>query len=203
MPRLPAPADPLTDPVDVLADDELVEAFRAGDERAFELLFDRHWRFVARLTGRFFPDAGRVEELVQEVFTEAFLDIDRYRGGNERSFTAWLKRITVTTCYDALRRARARGERAIEAVDDVEVSALDALWQGARPDAEQSIIARDLAVKLLAQLAPEDRLVLTLLNAEEVSVSEIAVLTGWSEAKVKVRAHRARKTLRKIVKALL
>ena len=203
MPRLPAPADPLTDSVDVRADDELVEASRAGDERAFEQLFNRHWRFVARLTGRFFSDAGRVEELVQEVFAEAFLDIDRYRGGNERSFAAWLKRITVTTCHDALRRARARGERRVEALDDREVSALDALWQGARPDAERSIIARDLAVKLLARLAPEDRLVLTLLNAEELSVSEIADLTGWSEAKVKVRAHRARKTLRQIVKALL
>ena len=203
MPRLPAPADPLTDSVDVRADDELVEASRAGDERAFEQLFNRHWRFVARLTGRFFSDAGRVEELVQEVFAEAFLDIDRYRGGNERSFAAWLKRITVTTCHDALRRARARGERRVEALDDREVSALDALWQGTRPDAEPSIIARDLAVKLLARLAPEDRLVLTLLNAEELSVSEIADLTGWSEAKVKVRAHRARKTLRKIVKALL
>ena len=203
MPRLLAPADPLTDSVDVLADDELVEASRAGDERAFEELFDRHWRFVARLAGRFFPDAGRVEELVQEVFVEAFLDIDRYRGGKERSFAAWLKRITVTTCCDALRRARARGDRAVEALDDREVSALDALWQGTGPDAEQSIIARDLAVKLLARLAPEDRLVLTLLNAEELSVSEIADVTGWSEAKVKVRAHRARKTLRKIVKALL
>jgi RNA polymerase sigma-70 factor (ECF subfamily) len=203
MRRLPAPADPLTRSADTLADDELVEASRAGDERAFERLFDRHWRSVARLAGRFFSGAQRIEELVQEVFTEAFLDIDRYRGGHNQTFAAWLKRITVTTCYDALRRARARGERRFEALGDRDVATLNAQWQGARLDAEQSIILRDLAVKLLARLSPEDRIVLTLLNGEELSVGEIADLTGWSEAKVKVRAHRARKSLRAIVKGFL
>lgn len=203
MPRLPAAADSLTHSDDALGDDELVEASRRGDDRAFERLFDRHWRSVARLAGRFFRSPERVEELVQDVFTEAFLDIDRYRGGNERSFAAWLRRITVTTCYDALRRARARRERTTEALDGQEAATLGALWRGSAPDAEQSIVLRDLAVKLLARLGPDDRLVLTLLNAEELSVSEIADLTGWSEAKVKVRAHRARKTLRAMFKAFV
>ena len=56
---------------------------------------------------------------------------------------------------------------------------------------------------MLARLAPEDRLVLTLLDLEELSVAEISELTGWSVAKVKVRAHRARKALRTIVAKFL
>jgi RNA polymerase sigma-70 factor (ECF subfamily) len=203
MSRLSAPAELLSHAADGLTDDELVEAVRSGDGTAFAQLFDRHCRFVARLAGRFLPRHQDVEGIVQDTFTEAFLDLDRYRGGHERSFVAWLRRITVTTCYDSLRRARLRGAQATDSLSDREVATLSGLWQGAEPSAEQSVIMRDLAVKLLARLAPVDRLVLTLLSLEELSVTEIAELTGWSEAKVKVRAHRARKTLRAIVERFL
>ncbi len=51
----------------------------------------------------------------------------------------------------------------------------------------------------LEQLAPRDRLVLTLLYLESRSVAEAADLAGWSETMVKVQAHRARKRLRKLL----
>jgi RNA polymerase sigma-70 factor (ECF subfamily) len=203
MSRLSAPAELLSHSADGLTDDELVEAVRSGNEAAFAQLFDRHSRFVARLASRFLPRHQDVEGIVQDTFTEAFLDLDRYRGAHERSFVAWLRRITVTTCYDSLRRARLRGAQSTDSLSDHEVATLSGLWQGAALTAEQSVITRDLAVKLLARLAPADRLVLTLLSLEELSVTEIAELTGWSESKVKVRAHRARKTLRAIVERFL
>jgi len=196
MPRAAAPADPETS----RTDDELVEAMRAGDERAFSQLFERHSTFVARLVGRFFARTEDVEDLVQDVFTEAFLGLGRYRGGQDRSFVAWLKRITVTTCYDALRGERARGTDRTEALSHREVHALEGLFQGVRPTPEESTILRDTAAKLLARLSPADRLVLTLLSSEAASVRDIAEMTGWSAAKVKVRAYRARRTLRALVK---
>ena len=60
-----------------------------------------------------------------------------------------------------------------------------------------------MARKLLARLGPEDRLVLVLLNAEEMSVNEIARLMNWSASKVKVRAHRARAALRRHLRKLV
>jgi RNA polymerase sigma-70 factor (ECF subfamily) len=51
----------------------------------------------------------------------------------------------------------------------------------------------------LTKLCPEDRMVITLLNLEERSVREISALTGWTAAKVKVRAFRARKELKRIL----
>ena len=201
MPKSPAPAELPSPLADALTDDELVRAVRAGDEVAFTRLFERHGRFVARVVGRFFTRAEDVEELVQDVFTEAFLGLDRYRGGQGRSFVAWLKRITVTTCYDALRAARTRGAETTRSPGNRDLIALDGLCTGVRLTAEESIILRDAAVKLLAHLAPADRLVLTLLSTEEASVGEIAALTGWSAAKVKVRAYRARRALRAMVKA--
>ena len=66
-------------------------------------------------------------------------------------------------------------------------------------NAERTAISRDLANKLLARLSAEDRLVLVLLDAEDMRVAEIAELTGWSVSKVKVRAHRARLALRRVL----
>jgi RNA polymerase sigma-70 factor (ECF subfamily) len=60
-----------------------------------------------------------------------------------------------------------------------------------------------LANKLLSRLRPEDRVVLTLVNLEEKSVAEIAELMGWTAAKVKMRAHRARESLRRVLHKFL
>ncbi len=54
-----------------------------------------------------------------------------------------------------------------------------------------------MAHQLLATLRPEDRMVLILRESEEMSVAEIAKITGWSAAKVKIRAFRARQSMRK------
>jgi DNA-directed RNA polymerase specialized sigma24 family protein len=57
------------------------------------------------------------------------------------------------------------------------------------------------AGQVLAQLPPQDSLVITLLDLEEKSVKEVSELTGWSESLVKVRAFRARRKLRKLAEA--
>ena len=49
----------------------------------------------------------------------------------------------------------------------------------------------------LAQMAPRDRLVLTLFYLEDCPVAEIARLAGWTQTMVKVQLHRARNRLKK------
>jgi len=56
--------------------------------------------------------------------------------------------------------------------------------------------------KLMSQLAAPDRLVLQLLDLEQKSVAEVASLTGWNRAVVKVRAFRARRKLQKLFQTL-
>jgi len=185
-------------------DDALVTAARAGDETAFERLFERHRRKVARIAGRFFSRREEIEEIVQDSFTKVYFALGDYSGAHGASFTAWLTRICVNTCYDALRRARRR-KLALTNINETETGQLAAQLRGASAanDPETSFITRDLAVKLLARLSPEDRLVLTLLDVEGFSVAEISESTGWSASKVKVRAHRARRHLRGVLRKLL
>ncbi len=58
---------------------------------------------------------------------------------------------------------------------------------------------RNCLQKLLGQLSPQDRLLVTLLHLEERSVQEIHGLTGWSRAAIKVRAFRARAKMKKML----
>jgi RNA polymerase sigma-70 factor (ECF subfamily) len=60
-----------------------------------------------------------------------------------------------------------------------------------------------LAHRLLDTLKPEDRMVMVLKESEDMSVSDIAQTLGWSEAKVKIRAFRARQALRKQAERML
>jgi RNA polymerase sigma-70 factor (ECF subfamily) len=200
-----ATAEPLAQAADEPADLALVAAACAGDEAAFEQLFERHRQRVARVAGRFFQRRDQVEEVIQESFTKAYFALNDYSGERGSSFAAWISRIAINVCYDELRRMRRRPTFAISDITDEEATWLNVrlTQEGAGSDIEAEAIARDLASKLLARLSADDRLVLTLLDAEGLSVAEIAEQTGWSVPKVKVRAHRARRALRSVLRKFL
>lgn len=187
---------------DLRATDELLAlAARDGDDSAFEQILDRHRRRVARIIGRFFDRPERIEDVLQEVFTKAYFGLVDYSPDRGKSFSAWLSRVAINACYDELRRARRRPEGSI-----VDITADESAWLGAQLNyrtsaggAESTLISRDLANKLLARLSSDDRIVLILLDAEEMTVAEIAEVLGWKISKVKVRAHRARKSLRLVL----
>ena len=184
-------------------DDALVSATVAGDEGAFEQLFERHRRQVARIAGRFFLQREQIEEIVQDTFTKAYFALSTYHGTHAASFKAWLTQIAVNCCYDHLRRARRRPEQGFGDIEESEAQEFAAQLRSPPLDVETQLVSRDLAAKLLSRLSADDRLVLTLLDVEGFSVAEIAEMTKWSISKVKVRAHRARANLRRVLQRYL
>ena len=173
-------------------DDVLVAAAAAGDEGAFEQLFERHRRQVARIGGRFFAQREQIEEIIQDSFTKAYFALKTYHGTHPASFKAWLTQIAVNCCYDQLRRMRRRPEQGFGDVEESEAQEFAAQLRSPPKDVETDLVSRDLAGKLL-----------TLLDVEGFSVAEIAEVTNWSISKVKVRAHRARAHLRRIMQRYL
>ena len=184
-------------------DDALVSATVAGDEGSFEQLFERHRRQVGRIGGRFFLQREQIEEIIQDTFTKAYFALNTYHGTHAASFKAWLTQIAVNCCYDHLRRARRRPEQGFGDIEETEAQEFAAQLRSPPMDVETQLISRDLAAKLLSRLSADDRLVLTLLDVEGFSVAEIAEMTNWSNSKVKVRAHRARANLRRVLQRYL
>src|SRR5258708_35424048 len=85
-----ATVDPVSRGTLDVADETLAEAARAGDHAAFDQIFERHRRRVARLAGRFFNRPERVEEILQDVFTKVYFSLDAYSANRGHSFSAWL-----------------------------------------------------------------------------------------------------------------
>lgn len=161
---------------------QLVDAARRGDHGAFGDLVRQHQRRVFRLAGRFFQRPEDVDDVAQEVFLRAWNKLETYRG--EAPFEHWLTRLCLNICYQRLRRARP---------DALPLE--HAATVAAAPDADAD--AGLDAARWLARLDPKDRFLLILLDGEGWSTAEIAERLGWSRVNVKVRAHRARKRLRR------
>jgi RNA polymerase sigma-70 factor, ECF subfamily len=187
------------------SDPELVARVRQGDEQAFEQLFNRHRRRVALIASRFFRQREQIEEVLQESFMKAYFALADFSNAQEASFAAWLARIAFNSCYDELRRIKRRPESSLSNISEEESAWIKEQLraEGAGADVLAASVARDLAGKLLARLSPEDRLLLVMLDVEGLSVSEIAAIKNWSNSKVKVRAHRARTTLRRLLSKFL
>ena len=186
------------------SDAELVAAVSAGDESAFELLFERHRRRVGAIAGRFFQQHQQIEEIVQECFVKAYFALGEFSNYREDSFQSWLARIAFNSCYDELRRRSRSRDSAASKLTPSETESLRSIHAGVEADSLETVaVNRDLANKLLGLLSAEDRLVLVLLDVEGLSVAEIARLMNWSSPKVKIRVFRARRDLRRLLKKYL
>ncbi len=175
------------DEADRLQDREDIAASLNGEEEAYARLVRRYQSEVALQLWKYSRDPGQVEELLQEVFVEAYTSLPSYRA--EAPFLHWLRRIATRVGYRFWRTQTARRERetAFEPWHD---RAEAAPVPGTAAEAAAQVHA------LLAQLPPRDRLVLTLMYMEELDTTEVAARTGWSRTLVKVQAFRARQKLK-------
>ena len=184
-------------------DNQLVELVLGGDHFAFEQIFDRHKRLVAIIASRYFRRQDEIEEIIQIAFAKAFAELGNFRGVHERSLASWLVRITANACFDTLRSQKRKPETLTCELSEAEVSSLLELTADDSRAAEKNLLDRDLTEKLLAGLPADDRTLLQMMYAEEMSVGEIAEVFGWSRSNVKIRAWRARTALRKVLRKIL
>ncbi len=175
------------------SDERLIEAARKGDDESFSVLVARYKHHVFRLAAHFARDPYELDDLCQEVFSKVYGRLETFR--LEAPFEHWLSRITVNTCYDMLRKAR-RDKKHLS-LEQLPIGLKDTAAES-RAEAKQ---AYELLMWGLSKLQTKERIVITLLELEEKPVRDVAKLTGWSEANVRVRAHRARQALKKILEA--
>jgi RNA polymerase sigma-70 factor, ECF subfamily len=179
-------------------DAELIKAVLGGETETFEALVVKYQPRIFATARKYARRESEVEDIVQEVFLKAFSKLCTFR--NESPFEHWLMRLTVRTCYDHLRAHQRNREQMLAEITDREVQWLEKVRSSADPVADDSASAARLIIhKLLEHLSPESRLIIQLLEIEEKSLKEIAALTGWSIPMIKVRAFRARASMRKVL----
>jgi len=181
-------------------DGELIAAVLGGDLNSFEPLVNRYQARVFATARRYARRESEVEDIVQEVFIKAFQRLKSFR--SEAPFDHWLMRVATRTCFDFLRAHQRSRETTFTEMSPEESKWLEQFATHPPLAQDDAQAARQLVDRILSQMPPSARLIITLLEIEERSIKEISQMTGWSVALVKVRAFRARAQMRKVIQRM-
>jgi RNA polymerase sigma-70 factor (ECF subfamily) len=155
----------------------------AGDQDAFAELVGQYEGLVFSIALRFFDDRAVAEELAQEVFLQLYQHLRDIESDAHLRF--WLRQVTSRRCIDEMRRKRPRGV-SLETIADI----------GVHAPAVDPLLDRRLQ-RLVAQLPPHQRLVITLRYQEDLELAEVAGILEMPLNTVKSHLHRAVLALRK------
>jgi RNA polymerase sigma-70 factor, ECF subfamily len=181
-------------------DSQLINLVLTGEDAGFEEIFERYKFFVGTIAGRFFRRPEQIEEVVQISFTKIYFELKNFEFKHDFSFAGWVGRITTNVCLDMLRSRKRKPEELVCELSTNELEFLLADHPTEEKTPEKLMVERDLAEKLMSCLESKDQAILQMLYEEEMSVGEIAKVTGWSSSKIKIRAFRARQLLRRVLK---
>lgn len=187
-------------------DDALVDRVIAGDGAAAEALVRRHSGWMLAVAGRYTRDRTLAEDCVQEAFANAFGKLESFEGRS--SFKSWLHRIVVNQALMKLRAMRARHEQEVDELMpefDADLCRIEQPWRQILTPEQivGSTHLRELVLSKINELPDDFRNVLLLRDIEEMSTSEAAQALELSEANVKVRLHRARSALKRLLEPVL
>ncbi len=176
-------------------DDQLLAETGKGNQRAFNLLVQRHSPKLHAIVKRYVRSTEDADEVVQEAFWQVWKTAEQWKPGEAR-FSTWLYRVAVNRSIDRLRKDKRRSETAVGELPDMESSA-------ARADVvvedRQSLTIMQQAID---RLPDKQRLAVMLSTHEEQSNAAIAVIMGGSEGAVEQLLVRARRSLRDIYREL-
>ncbi len=181
-------------------DTEIICRVIGGDVNAFELLLKKYKNHVFSIVKKHIP-CQHAEETVQDVFVTVYQSLHTFKG--KSSFKRWLSAIATRTCYDFWRKTYKSHEIPMSALSEKqqdrieEVMADDSVRSAAAKGRQKE--AQEILEWALNRMSAKDRMVLELVYLEGMSGKEAARLLGWSVVNVKVRCHRARKKIEKLL----
>ena len=183
-------------------DPAFVDALKAGDAPSAEA-WVRHALPGARSVAlRLLRDPSAADDAVQEAFLNAFRALPGFRG--EAQLSTWLHRIVVNVALERLRGRRREADAKDKATRELEVGEAELsprygrAW-GQVEDLAQTSETRQMVRRMIDRLPESARTVLILRDIEELSTRDTAAALELSEGAVKVRLHRARLALKKLI----
>ena len=186
-------------------DDALLDRILNHDDIAAETLVRRHGGWMLAIAERYTRDRALAEDCVQEAFANAFRRLDTF--ARKSSVKTWLHRIVVNQALMKLRSRRARNEIELDSLQpefDANDCRIEESWR--RILTPEQILGenrlRSLVLQKIDVLPESYRNVLMLRDIEELTTSETAEALELSEANVKVRLHRARAALKRLLEPL-
>ena len=179
-----------------------LDALLKGDAQAFEQLVQRESPRLFRMIMRIVRDEDEAQSVMQETYLQAYKRLDTFR--REAKFSTWLYAIGLNLARASLRKSKRYDTLEEDSIDRLQPGFSNGMFtdnvEAWNPQkmAERSERKR-LVHEAIDKLPPDYRTVLTLRDIEELSTVEVAQVLDISEGAVRVRLHRARQALRKIL----
>jgi RNA polymerase sigma-70 factor (ECF subfamily) len=179
-------------------DVESLRRVESGDQGAAAVLYDRHARALYSLILRILGDETEAEDVLQEVFVQAFRQAGRY-DASRGVVAAWLLMMARSRAIDRLRARRSRVEGRtgeVQVLNDV---------PDAQPDVASALLDEErtrLVREALAELPLLQRMAIELAYYEGLSHTEIAERLEQPLGTVKTRIRLGLLKLRDVLKHL-
>lgn len=171
-----------------------VERAKAGDQAAFEAIFQRYERQIYSFIYRMMGDADDAYDLTQDCFVKAYKALGRT--SDDLNIGAWLHRIASNLCLDVLRRRQRLRWLPWEGPKHDHL-----LLSTPIDDPERCAISQETRLtvqRVLAKMTHRHRLALILREYEGLSCLEIGEIMGMSQSAVKSMLFRAREEFRRV-----
>jgi RNA polymerase sigma-70 factor (ECF subfamily) len=176
----------------------LIREIRGGRTELFEHFVRRYQRKITRIAYRFLRDTGEADCAAQESFLRAYQNLGAFREGS--TFETWLTRICINWCKDRLKRRRlvvffhqAPEREGSEGEDPGDLAPAEG------PSPERRAAGKEIRERLRAAmggLSPRQRAIFTMKHFEEMSIPDIAEVTGLDSGTIKSHLFRAAQKMR-------
>lgn len=184
---------------DHISDEIVLKNVLQGDREAFGQLVTKYQQMIFRTCVGFVHNEDDANDLTQEVFVQAFLSIEKFRG--ESSFPTWLYRIAVNASLVRLRKNKTTS--LFSRIDDLFQKSKSGVYEVSIPDIDdpETIIIREehkeWVRNALDQLPENQKTAIVLSKYDELSQKEIAQIMQITEGAVEALLVRAKANLRK------
>jgi RNA polymerase sigma-70 factor (ECF subfamily) len=174
--------------------DEIIKQLKAGSQEAWNMVIDAYSKKVYNMALNFAGNSDDAADITQEVFLKVYSNIDKYK--EDRSFTAWLLRLSKNYCIDYWRKNKYHRKN-LELDDNIRSEKTD------QADTPESSLIRKYDVKYLRQklrlLPPGLRTLVIMRDIQDYSYQEISESLDIPLGTTKSRINRARTKLAKII----
>ena len=183
-------------PADVLV--QLIEDAQKGNITAFEKIVTYHQSYAYAIAFRFLCDEDDAEDVVQESFIRIWNHLHDF--DSRMKFTTWMYKIVVNLCYDKAKSNKRRMSLFAKWNDN---SSKDDYIENT--DIERNLTNKETAalIKRIADgLSEKQRMIFLLRDIQDLTIEEVAVITGMSDSAIKTNLFFARKNIRKKIARL-
>jgi RNA polymerase sigma-70 factor (ECF subfamily) len=175
-----------------VAEHELIERCRLGDETAFRELVDQYKGLVFGLTARSVPNRARAEELAQDVFLKVHKGLPYFRG--ESKLSTWIYRITINVL------SQERPDLAGTSLDAVDEGGdRPRLQPGADDRAFNDLALKDRLDKAIQRLPIQYQVLVNGHYMKGMRYEDLAEALNMPMGTVKTHLHRAKRQLRRLL----